>query len=232
MAFMACPQCGKQINVQATSCKYCRWQNPALTAEAMSIQHTDPGQDMAALQSVANEVRRVLTSDEEIIFIALQTQSGGMARRDAAVITTNRMIFFKRPMVGSANFSDHSWQDIKDVRLKQGMTASDLVITLIGGKVEAMGWLEKAQAQRAYSFAQQREQEWREKRRLRDMEEKRAAAGGMTITMPPQATTPVSAPAAVEDPVARLAKAKAMLDQGLISQAEYDDLKSRILSAI
>ena len=35
-----------------------------------------------------------------------------------------------------------------------------------------------------------------------------------------------------EDPVAKLAKAKQMLDQGLISEAEYDALKAKILGAM
>ena len=65
------------------------------------------------------------------------------------------------------------------------------------------------------------------------MEENRARAGGVVIQSaptPPPSPAPATAP--TEDPVARLAKAKAMLDQGLISQAEYDDLKGKILGAI
>jgi hypothetical protein len=40
------------------------------------------------------------------------------------------------------------------------------------------------------------------------------------------------AAAPAEDPVAKLAKAKQMLDQGLISEAEYDTLKAKILSSM
>ena len=34
MTFTACPNCGKQINVRASRCKYCGWQRPGGTAPA------------------------------------------------------------------------------------------------------------------------------------------------------------------------------------------------------
>jgi hypothetical protein len=71
------------------------------------------------------------------------------------------------------------------------------------------------------------EQEWREKRRIRQMEEERARAGGIYMETPRAPATPETA---AEDPVERLARARAMLDQGLISEAEYDTLKAKILS--
>ena len=65
------------------------------------------------------------------------------------------------------------------------------------------------------------------------MEEDRARAGGVVVqsglTTP---SAPVQATVPTEDPIARLTKAKAMLDQGLITQTEYDDLKAKILGVI
>ena len=73
------------------------------------------------------------------------------------------------------------------------------------------------------------EQEWREKRRIREMEQDRAKAGGVYMGHVPGVGVP-AAPDVAADPVAKLAKAKAMLEQGLISEAEYDTLKAKVLS--
>ena len=59
-----------------------------------------------------------------------------------------------------------------------------------------------------------------------DMEEARAKSGGVYLGP----TGGAAAPA--EDPVAKLARAKQMLDQGLISEAEYESVKAKILSAM
>ena len=39
-------------------------------------------------------------------------------------------------------------------------------------------------------------------------------------------------PAPAEDPISRLRRLKAMLEEGLIEQSEYDDTKARILADI
>jgi hypothetical protein len=70
------------------------------------------------------------------------------------------------------------------------------------------------------------EQEWREKRRVREMEEARAKSGGVYLGSGQGAGSPA------EDPVAKLSKAKQMLDQGLISEAEYETVKAKILSSM
>jgi hypothetical protein len=87
----------------------------------------------------------------------------------------------------------------------------------------------KAQARRLYRFAQEMEETKKEERRQRDLEDKRAiAGGGITINTPshqPQATA-----APVEDPMEKLTKLKSMLDMGILTQAEFDAKKADILS--
>jgi hypothetical protein len=63
------------------------------------------------------------------------------------------------------------------------------------------------QAKRLHGLAQQLEQEWREKRRLREMEEARAKAGGVYVGLP--GVPSPSGQAEKPDPIVKLAKAKA-----------------------
>jgi hypothetical protein len=83
-----------------------------------------------------------------------------------------------------------------------------------------------------YRICQANEQAWREKRRIRELEEMRAKSGGIQLGATnvgmPSATNVPSANG--EDAVARLEQAKAMRDKGLITDSEYESLKARIVS--
>jgi hypothetical protein len=193
------------------------------------IRHVDADQDSEALQKVAREVSKILTPTEEILFIATQNATAMSIRKDSVVVTTNRIIGFKPGVLGRVSFNDYLWQDVLDVSMKQGMLSTEIVIETAGGKQE-VGAIDKEQAKRLYGLAQQLEQEWREKRRVREMEEARAKAGGVYMGAIPGTPMPAAAAAPAEDAVSKLSKAKAMLDQGLISDVEYEALKAKVLA--
>jgi hypothetical protein len=186
------------------------------------IRHADPSQDQPGLQAVAEDVGKVLTPNEEILYVAMQNETALSLKKDAAVATSNRLILYRPAVLGRVAFDDLQWQDVRNVAITQGMLSTALAVEAADGRVLGMDNLDKDQAKRFYGIAQQMEQEWREKRRAREMEEARARSGGVHL----------AGPAAAEDPVAKLAKAKQMLDQGLISEAEYDALKAKILGAM
>ena len=88
--------------------------------------------------------------------------------------------------------------------------------------------LRKDQAQEVYRACQFQEQAWREKRRVRELEELRAKSGGVHLG---GGVTGMAAGGgdATRSPQARLQRAKEMLDQGLVTDAEYEQVKARIL---
>lgn len=190
------------------------------------IKFVEPEQDSESLQRIAREISKILTQNEEILYIALQNVTALTIKKDALVVTNNRIILFSPGVLGRVTFKDYLWQDILNVTMKQGMLSTQIDVETAAGKQE-LGAVDKEQAKRLYGFAQQLEQEWREKRRVRQMEEERARAGGVYLGGIP-AAQPAS-PAA-EDPVARLSKAKALLDQNLISEQEYETLKAKVLA--
>ena len=190
------------------------------------IRYADASQQTEALQKVAADVSKILTPHEEILYIALQNNTALSIAKDSVVATNNRIICYKPSILGRVAFEDFLWQDVKDAKITQGFLATDFSVETVRGQRAELTSLDKDQAKRLYAICQQMEQEWREKRRVREMEEARAKAGGVNIAAPQSANT------TAEDPVAKLAKAKQMLDQSLISEAEYESLKARILSSM
>ena len=198
-------------------------------ASTPTIRETDPSQSTEALQKVAAEVARILTPNEELLYIALQNATALSIKKDSVVATTNRVIVYQPALLGRVEFTDFLWQDVANARIKQGVLSTEFTAETTDGRRVVVGGLDKDQAKRLYGICQQMEQEWREKRRIRQMEEERARAGGVQFQMP---TAGTGAQAAPEDPVEKLAKAKKMLDQQLISEAEYDTLKAKILASM
>jgi hypothetical protein len=194
---------------------------------AVPIRYAEP-EEAASLQHVAADVAKVLTPNEEILYIATQNATAAFQKKDSAVATNNRVILYRPHLLGQVDFTDFQWQDVQNTKLEQGILSSELTVTMVDGRTATLSNLNKDQAKRLYGICQQLEQEWREKRRVRHMEEERARSGGIQMNVPfatPSGSTD-------EDSVTRLAKAKSMLDQGLISEAEYDTLKAKILSAM
>ena len=94
-------------------------------------------------------------------------------------------------------------------------------------RVELKG-LRKDQAQAVYRICQAQDQSWREKRRVRELEELRARSGGIQV----MAGAPLggTATAAGDDAVRRLQEAKRLLDARLITDAEYEAIKAKIVA--
>ena len=191
------------------------------------IRHIDPSEVTPALQQIAAEVAKVLTANEEILYIAMQNESALSIAKDCVVATTNRVILYRPDVLGRVTFDNFLWQDVLNAHIQQGMLSSEFQVETVDGRRNVLGNLDREQAKRLYGVCQQMEQEWREKRRVREMEEERARSGGMYVAAAAGAPS-----AGSEDPVEKLAKAKAMLDQHLISEIEYETLKAKILAAM
>lgn len=193
----------------------------------MPIRNVDPSQETEAVQHIAEEVTKILTPNEEILYIAMQNATALSVRQDCVVATNNRVILYRPDVLGRVAFDNFLWQDVKNAEIHQGVFSSEFQIETVDERHDAIGNLDKEQAQRLYGVCQQLDQEWREKRRVREMEQDRARSGGVFLG------ATAGAPSAVaEDPVEKLAKAKAMLDQSLISEIEYETLKAKILAAM
>jgi hypothetical protein len=157
-------------------------------------------------------------------------------RRMIVAATSGRLIWLVRRLVSGFDVVNLRWQDLSEVNLRVGIVAAELVIradpptdlainSQQGSRVITIGGLRKDQAQAVYRICQAQDQAWREKRRIRELEELRARSGGVQINPGAPATAGAST-----DAVRRLQEAKQMLDGRLITDSEYESLKARILA--
>lgn len=187
-------------------------------------------QDPKVIEKVLPKVQEYCTSNEEVKYIAVQKKTLGVNFSPDCIALTNKRIILIRPKSFglSLDFKDFSWMNVADVHMKEGVFAATITIKTTSGQGDSMEDIPKAQARKLYRFAQEMEETKKEERRQRDLEDKRAqAGGGITINTPsaqPVATAPV------EDPMEKLTKLKSMLDMGILTQAEFDAKKADILS--
>jgi hypothetical protein len=190
----------------------------------------------------------LLTSGETLEAWAAQRRIYALThRRICIAATSGRFISLNRRLLGGYESADIRWQDLRETRISAGLLAADLTLVAqsssdlnIGSEVNRV-WtfegLNKDQAQSMYRICQQHDQVWREKRRVRELEELRAKSGGVQIggnSGFADAARPGAAGAAgaESEPARRLRQAREMLDAKLISDAEFESIKAKIVSGL
>lgn len=182
-------------------------------------------------------LRSLLTAGESLEAWAMQRRLFALTHRRACIAATSgRFISLSRRLFGGYDSADIRWQDLKETRIRAGMLSAELTLVAqnssdlnIGSEVNRIWTFEglcKDQAQAIYRICQQHDQIWREKRRIRELEELRAKSGGV------QFTAPGSVSGGESDPARRLRQAREMLDANLISDAEFESIKAKIVSGI
>jgi hypothetical protein len=199
-------------------------------------------QDPKAVEKVYNRLTDLLTTGEEIIYIATQKKPLVNILPDCVALTNKRVSFFTPANLGlSIKFIDFVWKDIVDVVIKEEIIGAVFTVKTTNQAEMGVDYLPKVQARKLYQYAQERKEEERELRRQRDLEEKRAESGSYNFehaaTAQPAALEPepVIAPQIHEEPkkdelTEKLKKLRMLFDQGLISQDEYNSKKLELLS--
>lgn len=190
----------------------------------------------ARLKTALEKCRSVMMSDEKAVVATPQLRIHALThRRRVAVITDSRFVRLDRGLFGGYNMTDFQWKDLQNATIREnflpGIFGSDIRLELMDGRIVGVNGLKADIAARIYSFAQRQEQSWEEKRRVRSNEDVRAAAGGIYLNAPGGGGTS-SGGGSSGDITSELRQAKQMLDEKLISDAEFEEIKSRILSRL
>ena len=137
-------------------------------------------------------VQSLLIPGERLEFYAIQHRLFALTHRRLVVgATSGRLIAVQRGLISGFTAQDIRWQDLRDAQLQVGIFGATLTVTadpgedLAGahGNTRALrfGGLRKEEAKEVYRACQAQEQAWREKRRVRELEEMRAKSGGVHL---------------------------------------------------
>jgi hypothetical protein len=202
----------------------------------------------AGLASPLASLRSILIPAETLEAWAVQRRIFALTHRRLLIAATSgRLVWMHRKLIAGFDLANVRWQDLEDVSLQVGLFSAELTVRAGrpadlasegagGAQTYRFPGLRKEQAQAVYRICQAQDQAWREKRRIRELEELRARAGGIQLGggaygaasgVPDLGT---GAAAAGLDATRRLAEAKKLLDERLITDSEYEAIKARILS--
>jgi hypothetical protein len=195
--------------------------------------------DETGLEQPLAQLRSVLIPGETVEAWAIQMRLFALLHRRLLIAATSgRLIVLSRKLLGGFDVTTIRWQDLEEVTLRVGMLSADLALRAgkatdlasLGAagsqRVEFRG-LRRSEAQAVYRICQSQDQAWREKRRIRELEELRARSGGIQVS---PGSLPLGATGET-DAVRRLQEAKQLLDAHLISDAEYEAIKAKIISS-
>ncbi|MDB5439224.1 MAG: hypothetical protein JWM33_1651 [Caulobacteraceae bacterium] len=215
------------------------------------IEHHSEGGDRGA-RAALGDLRGLLIEGESLAAFALEHRLYALVhRRHLAAATSGRLIFMKRRLLGGFDPVIIRWQDLKEVSITVGMFTATVVVAysanmsdtaMEGSQFETLRLtsLRKEPAGALYRECQAQEQSWREKRRVRSMEEMRAKSGAVQVATglyPPGDPGPRviehgDAGSTADNPTQRLLRAKEMLAQGLISDSEFEAIKAKIVGGL
>ncbi|EPE96982.1 SHOCT domain-containing protein [Rhizobium grahamii] len=185
---------------------------------------------------VKTKIEAMLVPEEAIVASIIEYRAMALFRRRISlVITTSRMISVRRKILGGYRMTDRQWKDLGNAQMDEnifpaifGTALSFTFLELAGGNL-GVGGGNPDDAAKIYKFSQTQEQAWEEKRRIRGMEENRSIAGINLggLFKAAGGSSDVSPADAIAN---EINSARSLLASGVISDAEFQEIKSKILS--
>lgn len=208
-------------------------------------------QDPKAVEKVLGKLNDILTSNEELIYLAVQKKPAVNLLPDCIAVSNKRIFYCEPANFGiTMKFTDISWKSIKEVSFKEELFGSKFICVPQQGENIITEYIPKAQARKLYQAAYEQLENFREEQRKAEMEDKRAAVSPVTVNAQPQGIAdfshieeavvvqePVSIPAAApveeheDETTVKLRKLKTLYDKQLITLEEYEAKKASILDS-
>ncbi len=202
-------------------------------------------QDPKAVERVLSKLNDMLTSDEELIYMAVQKKPAVNLLPDCIAVSNKRIFYCEPGNFGiTMNFKDISWKSIKEISFKEEFFGSKFICVPQHGENIITEYIPKVQARKLYQAAYEQLENFKEQLRQSDLEEKRYSPSPVTVNAvaeePALAKEPevIAAPEFVsqEEPedetTLKLRKLKTLYDKQLITQEEYEAKKANILDAL
>ncbi len=113
-------------------------------------------QDPKAIEKIAGKLNNLLMSNEEVGYIAVQKKPAINVFPDSIVVTNKRIILCKPKNLGlSMEFIDYNWDDISGTFVKEGILGADFTFNTKSDITQTIDYLPKNQARKLYTFAKE-----------------------------------------------------------------------------
>lgn len=204
-------------------------------------------QDPKAVEKVLGKLNDMLTTNEELIYLAVQKKPAVNLLPDCIAVSNKRIFYCEPGNFGiTMNFKDISWKSIKEVSFKEELFGSKFICVPLHGENIITEYIPKVQARKLYQAAYEQLESFKEQQRQADLEERRSSTppSPANVVNPEPVTEsaaffsqpPVVTPSPVEEPedetTLKLRKLKSLYDKQLITQEEYEAKKSDVLDRL
>jgi hypothetical protein len=200
-------------------------------------------QDPKAVEKVIGKLNDLLTSGEEILYLAVQKKPAVNLLPDSIAISNKRIFYCEPGNLGlTMNFKDISWKNIKEVSFKEEFFGSKFICVPQHGENIVTEFIPKTQARKLHQAANEQLEQYKEMIRQQQLEENRASAA--SVNVPPIQTIidlPIEEAEVIQQPVIedvedettlKLRKLKTLYDKQLITKEEYESKKANILDSL
>jgi hypothetical protein len=183
-------------------------------------------QDPKAVERVLGKLQDMLTSNEELLYMAVQKKPAVNLLPDCIAVSNKRIFYCEPGNFGiTMNFKDISWKSIKEVSFKEEFFGSKFICVPQQGENIVTEYIPKVQARKLYQTSYEHLEDYKEQQRL----------ASSVVTEEPQ-PVPEQAPEPVQDMedelTLKLIKLKTLYDKQLITQEEYEAKKATILDSL
>lgn len=202
------------------------------------------GQDAKVAERIHDKIIDILTAGEYIQYISLQKKPAVTLLPDSITITNKRIFLCELTKLGLAtNFEIFSWNDIKDIAFKEEIFGSKVTVIPFTGENLTIDYIPKVQARKLYQLiktALENPTGNKSEESISTIEEQKPNEHFSPSVQPVEEF--VSPPVIEEDNeeeikeedelTQKLKKLKTLYDRQLITQSEYENKKSELLSKL
>jgi hypothetical protein len=208
-------------------------------------------QDPRAVEKVLGKLTDMLSSNEELLYLAVQKRPAVNLLPDCIAVSNKRIFYCQPANFGiTMNFKDISWKSIKEVSFKEELFGSKFICVPQHGENIVTEYIPKVQARKLYQAAYEQLENYKELQNQQLQEEKKFAEipaiepvfsknleiEEAQIVEVPEVAAPVTpVQEAIEEPedetTLKLRKLKSLYDKQLITQEEYEAKKATILDS-
>lgn len=194
-------------------------------------------QDPKAVEKVIGKLNDLLTTGEEIMYLAVQKKPAVNLLPDSIAITNKRIFYCEPGNLGlTMNFKDISWKNVKEVSFKEALLGSKFICVPQHGENIVTEFIPKVQTRKLYQAATEQLEAFKESTQSQHVEDSRT-----TVNIQPVFDLPIEEAEIIQEQIVeevedettlKLRKLKTLYDKQLITQAEYESRKADILDSL